>query len=406
MADDSEAIKCAICGELIGSQAGNPAVSATESETDSAGGQATDSPQLNDVDSSREASRQANYGKRGQQRKSFADAISELRRKWGRRGIVEIDKSHSRYALTRCIQQGLQESFKNCEVKEDASLQTGLTEEDFATVDVFQLTAENKKKFEFRTYAPKIFSRLRQVIGLSEKEYQSSLVPSKSLPYLEFISNSKSGMSFFLCNNKMMMIKTEKPKDVKFFRSILKTYLNHFEKYPHTLLVKILGLHYIHIPGHKARFFTIMLSVFYPDDRIVERYDLKGCHAARYTEPEPDGSQIIAILKDNNFKNKRINLGTQRQWFVDQVRHDTIFLEDIGVMDYSLLLGRHIIHSDERCQEDKFADVVIRVTKSVPLKKFQTAVSQVFCEACQTTQEEKSDKFCARSKVSRWITTW
>ncbi|XP_077986192.1 phosphatidylinositol 4-phosphate 5-kinase-like protein 1 [Glandiceps talaboti] len=255
-----------------------------------------------------------------------------------------------------------------------------MTGEDFAAVDVCHDTYENSKKFQFRSYAPKVFTKLRQLINLDEESYRSSMVPSQGLPYLEFLSNSKSGMSFFLCNNKMLMIKTEKPDDITFFRSILKQYLHHFEKYPHSLMVKILGLHYIHVEGHKPRYFTVMQSVFFPDERIFERYDLKGCHASRYTEPEPEGSQIITILKDNNLKGTTINIGSQREWFLTQIQHDTNFLAEIGVMDYSLLLGRQHIHYTERREEDKFADIVLRLQKSVPLK---TSAFGVLCEKCK-----------------------
>nr|XP_006813045.1 PREDICTED: phosphatidylinositol 4-phosphate 5-kinase-like protein 1-like [Saccoglossus kowalevskii] len=157
-------------------------------------------------------------------------------------------------------------------------------------------------------------------------------------------------------------------------------------------MVKILGLHYIKIEGHKGKYFTVMQSVFYPDERILERYDLKGCEASRYTEPEPENSEIITVLKDKNLKGYQIDLGEQRQWFLDQVQYDTEFLEQIGVMDYSLLLGYHPIHFTERQQENQFAHVVVRVQKSVPLKRSEATIAKMLCDKCKEMRKDEKNK--------------
>lgn len=94
------------------------------------------------------------------------------------------------------------------------------------------------------------------------------------------------------------------------------------------------------------KYFIVMQSVFYPDDRInaryvwfgssqkhkaqvilvtvqplymvwcvflVARYDIKGCEVSRWTEPAPEGSQIIVVLKDLNFEGQYITLGKRTQ---------------------------------------------------------------------------------------------
>lgn len=53
------------------------------------------------------------------------------------------------------------------------------------------------KEFEFESYADDVFATLRHAIGIGESTYIGTVAPS-NLPYLEFISNSKSGQDFFL----------------------------------------------------------------------------------------------------------------------------------------------------------------------------------------------------------------
>ena len=58
------------------------------------------------------------------------------------------------------------------------------------------------------------------------------------------------------------MIKTEKKiKDALFFLKILPKYFDHLEKYPHSLLVRYLGLHFIQIRGQKGVSFYLHLTL-------------------------------------------------------------------------------------------------------------------------------------------------
>lgn len=54
-----------------------------------------------------------------------------------------------------------------------------------------------------------------------------------------------------------------------------------------------------------------MLLVF-----CVARYDIKGCEVSRWTEPAPEGSQIIVVLKDLNFEGQYITLGKETEYNV------------------------------------------------------------------------------------------
>lgn len=42
---------------------------------------------------------------------------------------------------------------------------------------------------------------------------------------------------------------------------------------------------------------------------LYSRYDIKGCEVSRWTDPAPEGSHIIVVLKDLNFEGQFITLG-------------------------------------------------------------------------------------------------
>lgn len=55
--------------------------------------------------------------------------------------------------------------------------------------------------------------------------------------------------------------------------------------------------------------------------------------------------------------------GPQSSWLCTQLEHDVRFLEGLGAIDYSLLLGFQRLHDNERDQH--LGDIVTRVKKSV-----------------------------------------
>ncbi|XP_063792731.1 phosphatidylinositol 4-phosphate 5-kinase-like protein 1 isoform X8 [Pseudophryne corroboree] len=108
-----------------------------------------------------------------------------------------------------------------------------------------------------------------------------------------------------------------------------------------------------------------MQSVFFPDERITGRYDIKGCHVSRWTEPEPEGSRVLQVFKDINFEGNAICLDQQRSWLLRQTELDTHFLQDLNVLDYSLLVGFQTLHPDEKNQNWSLANLIVRTKRSV-----------------------------------------
>uniref|UniRef100_A0A3B5KM31 Phosphatidylinositol-4-phosphate 5-kinase-like 1 n=1 Tax=Xiphophorus couchianus TaxID=32473 RepID=A0A3B5KM31_9TELE len=247
-----------------------------------------------------------------------------LRQQWKLLGLFEIDQQHDFYGLTCRMKEGLAAAIHTSTHTPPAN---DLSDDNFRSK-----VTQVHKDFSLETFGGPVFAALRASLGITDDEYLQSLCSESC--YLQFISNSKSKADFFLTNDKRFFLKTQNKREIKFLLSNLKIYVEHLRKFPHSLL----------------KYFIVMQSVFYPDERINARYDIKGCQVSRWTDPAPEGSQIIVVLKDLNFEGQFITLERQRSWLVQQVEIDTSFLERLNVLDYSLLLAHQPLHHDERNQ--------------------------------------------------------
>ncbi|XP_061184598.1 phosphatidylinositol 4-phosphate 5-kinase-like protein 1 [Saccostrea echinata] len=287
----------------------------------------------------------------------------KLWKKWQRKDVVVVNEHHRRYRALECIREGIQDLFDK---HPELGVKDELTEEDFCHIHSKTIKTNQGKKFKFRSYASSVFSCIRRAVSVSDKDFLSSVAPD-DLDYMEFFSNSRSGQDFYLSNDQQFILKTDKKYHLEFFMSILGDYLMHFQRYPHSLIVKFLGLYSINVAGQPKMYFLVMQNVFFPVERIEARFDLKGCLAGRYQKPYTEEKGVLHVLKDQNFYHETINLGSQREWFLRQLRHDVNFLRELGVQDYSLLLGRHELHIDD--QQTSFGNLVYRMRKSFAKKK-------------------------------------
>ncbi|GAA6234186.1 phosphatidylinositol 4-phosphate 5-kinase-like protein 1 [Lates japonicus] len=280
-----------------------------------------------------------------------------LRWRWRMLGVFEINPEHECYHLTSMIKEGMQNLIQ---ATMDTPGQDALTDENFKTEET-----QTYEEFEMQTFAPSVFAKLRQSLDITEGEYMNSLCLGGY--YLQFVSNSKSKADFFVTNDKRFFLKTQSRREVRFLLSNLQAYMDHLEKYPHSLMVRFLGVHRIVIPNQMKKYFIVMQSVFYPDERINIRYDIKGCEVGRWTNPDTGGKQIIKVLKDRNLSGQFISLGQEKSWFASQVKADVAFLQELNVLDYSLLLAHQPLHRDELEGKHSLANLVIQATKSVDL---------------------------------------
>ncbi|XP_032758637.1 phosphatidylinositol 4-phosphate 5-kinase-like protein 1 isoform X2 [Rattus rattus] len=205
-----------------------------------------------------------------------------LRAKHSRVGLFEIGPGHELHRMTRMMQEGL-----------------------WAAT---QVSMNNPPTgFELGTLAGPAFARLRRSIGLTEEDYQATLGPGD--PYLQFLSTSKSKASFFLSHDQRFFVKTQRRQEVQVLLAHLPRYVRHLQQYPHSLLARLLGVYSLRVAQGKKKYFIIMQCIFYPTSRISERYDIKGCEVSRWVDPVPEGSPLLLVLKDLNFREKTIKLG-------------------------------------------------------------------------------------------------
>ncbi|XP_059193650.1 phosphatidylinositol 4-phosphate 5-kinase-like protein 1 [Centropristis striata] len=280
-----------------------------------------------------------------------------LRQRWRMIGVFEIDPEHEFYHLVSMMKEGLHASIQTTM---DTPGQDSPTAEQFKAVDT-----QTHEGFEMQTFAEPVFAKLRRSLDITKEEYMDSLCSDAC--YLQFVSNSKSKADFFVTNDKRFFLKTQSRREVSFLLSNLQAYMDHLEKYPHSLMVRFLGVHRIVIPNEMKKYFIVMQSVFYPDERINIRYDIKGCEVGRWTNPDTGGKQIIKVLKDNNFEGQYIALGQEKSWFNKQVKVDAAFLQELNVLDYSLLIAHQPLHRDELDGKHSLANLVVRTTKSMDL---------------------------------------
>ncbi|XP_033946272.1 phosphatidylinositol 4-phosphate 5-kinase-like protein 1 isoform X2 [Pseudochaenichthys georgianus] len=262
-----------------------------------------------------------------------------LRQRWRMVGVFEINPEHEFYQLTSMMKEGMRSSVQTTG---DTSGQDTPAAEQFAAEET-----QTHEGFQMQTFAASVFAQQRRCLDITEEEYTTSLCSDRC--YLQFVSNSKSKADFFVTNDKRFFLKTQSKREVSFLLSNLQAYMAHLEKYPHSLMVKFLGVHRIVIPNQIKKYFIVMQSVFYPDDRINIRYDIKGCEVGRRSNPDTGGKQIIKVLKDNNFEGQTIAF-------------------ELNVLDYSLLLAQQPLHRDELDGKHSLANLVIRTTKSLDLE--------------------------------------
>jgi len=163
--------------------------------------------------------------------------------------------------------------------------------------------------------------------------------------------------------------------------NILPQYYNYQKRNRNTLLPRFFGLHHLRVNGNKTRF-VVMQNVFYCHVELHERYDLKGStHGRGLSEKE----KLIpgAIKKDLDVE-KPFEIGSARkEQLIFQIKNDSNFLNDHGLMDYSFLVGVN----DDPKERATNAPVICTAKHNYYLNKFQQA-----CGGCPRVREIKNGR--------------
>lgn len=222
-----------------------------------------------------------------------------------------------------------------------------------------ELTPSARYDFKFKDYAPWVFRDLREHFLLDPADYLVSLTAKYILS--ELGSPGKSGSFFYFSRDYRFIIKTIHRSEHKFLRKILRQYHDHVKSNPHTLISRFYGLHRVKLPRGRKIHFVIMNNLMPPHRDVHETYDLKGSTVSREYPEDKAALNPRATLKDLNWlhRGKVLELGPdKRALLFEQLKNDTAFLQKLGIMDYSLLLG---IHDMGRGNKDKIREGALTV---------------------------------------------
>ena len=196
------------------------------------------------------------------------------------------------------------------------------------------------KDYDFRSYAPQVFRRMRRCAGITNTKFAESMSSLSG----GVVGEGKSGMVFFRSKDGKYIMKTLKESEKNFFyhKGVLEAYFKYMSNHPDTLLCSFYGLFKIRFNRKKNDWIVVIVmeNAFNTTLKLHGKYDLKGSTKNRFvTEDEIQAG--CSVLKDLNFQSKLYLDKSDAEKFVQQAKEDAAFLASYNMMDYSLLLGIH-----------------------------------------------------------------
>jgi len=199
------------------------------------------------------------------------------------------------------------------------------------------------KEFRFKDFCPKLFGRVRELSGIDNEEYAQSFEKTCK----EKFSEGRSGAFMFFSGNERCIVKTTNKTESLALHGIMPQYVKHLEKNPNSLVCRFLGAHCITMYGNEL-YFVVMLNVF-PTFPLSERYDLKGSwvnrHGFEYSRKSKRErmrrvpTEASPLYQDNDLQHKLYLELDVTHALAGQIRRDVLFLREMQLMDYSLLIG-------------------------------------------------------------------
>ena len=228
------------------------------------------------------------------------------------------------------------------------------------------------KEYDFRSYAPQVFRRLRRSAGIDNMSF------AKSMSELSggAVGEGKSGMVFFRSKDGKYIMKTLKESEKNFFyhRGVLEAYWKYMEGHSNTLLCSFYGLFKIRFNKSKKKndwiVVIVMENAFNTRLTLHSKYDLKGSTKNRFVTAD-EIARGCSVLKDLNFNSKIYLDKSDAVQFVHQAEEDAAFLASYNMMDYSLLLGVHtpdLVDSDDDNETSRFTSSSPSSSSSLTLK--------------------------------------
>uniref|UniRef100_A0A3B5QEU6 Phosphatidylinositol-4-phosphate 5-kinase, type I, beta b n=2 Tax=Xiphophorus maculatus TaxID=8083 RepID=A0A3B5QEU6_XIPMA len=253
-------------------------------------------------------------------------------------------------ALKGAIQLGIGYTVGNLTSKPDRDVLM----QDFYVVESVFLPSEGSNltpahhypDFRFKTYAPLAFRYFRDLFGIKPDDYLYSLVNE---PLIELTNPGASGSLFYLTSDDEFIIKTVQHKEAKFLQRLLPGYYMNLNQNPRTLLPKFYGLYCIQTGGFNIRL-VVMNNVLPRSVKMHYKYDLKGSTYKRRASRK-EREKARPTYKDLDFQDMHeegLYFDTETyNNLMKTLQRDCRVLESFKIMDYSLLLGVHVLDHRE-----------------------------------------------------------
>ncbi|XP_055017978.1 phosphatidylinositol 4-phosphate 5-kinase type-1 beta, partial [Boleophthalmus pectinirostris] len=169
-------------------------------------------------------------------------------------------------------------------------------------------------------------------------------------PLIELTNPGASGSLFYLTSDDEFIIKTVQHKEAKFLQRLLPGYYMNLNQNPRTLLPKFYGLYCIQSGGINIRL-VVMNNVLPRSVKMHYKYDLKGStYKRRASRKEREKS--CPTYKDLDFQDMHeegLYFDTETyNNLMKTLQRDCRVLESFKIMDYSLLLGVHVLDQHHR----------------------------------------------------------
>ncbi|OMO64365.1 hypothetical protein CCACVL1_21816 [Corchorus capsularis] len=205
--------------------------------------------------------------------------------------------------------------------------------------------------FEWKDYCPRAFRLLRDIDNIDNDDYILSVCSDEIIRKVS--SGAKPGNLFLLSKDTRFVIKTLRKSEVKVVIEMLPCYYNHIRKYRNTILSKLYGVHVVKPGGGVKAYFLVARNVLKSDALMHRCYDLKGSLQGRKGKKMRIREKTIHKESDLDFLFYIEPLVRHR--LLAQIKHDCAFLEAVGIMNYSLLLGLRIKGSPQGSLEGETA---------------------------------------------------
>uniref|UniRef100_A0A672LBZ3 Phosphatidylinositol 4-phosphate 5-kinase type-1 beta-like n=1 Tax=Sinocyclocheilus grahami TaxID=75366 RepID=A0A672LBZ3_SINGR len=248
-------------------------------------------------------------------------------------------------ALRGAIQLGIGYTVGNMTSKPDRDVLM----QDFYVVESAFLPSEGSNltpahhypDFRFKNYAPLAFRYFRELFGIKPDDYLYSICKE---PLIELSNPGASSSWFYLTSDDEFIIKTVQNKEAEFLQKLLPGYYMNLNQNPRTLLPKFYGLYCIQCGGVNIRL-VVMNNILPRSLKMHYKYDLKGSTYKRRASRK-ECVKPSPTFKDLDFQEIHEGLYFDADTYsalMKTLQRDCRVLESFKIMDYSLLLGIHVL---------------------------------------------------------------